>query len=616
MYRVVVSNIKMKKIILAFILGIAFLLFFVFFTLPASASLEINSSTYSGSFAQGSSSGNISNSSYFGDSASFYQQAIGYLNDLLFSGVHGFSFQTASTAGSLPSLSIIKPSNKTYITRINLPLNFTALNALSFWYNLDSGANTTITANTTFSTTNGVHTLYLYANNTYGNSSANVTFTVNTDKFVVHYNNYSGSTKGSSTDFNSSTYEELQNLSGVVLENTDYGEIAFNDAINTTNDSNIDSDLDLDLYINISNNSIVLNSTALPNFNKSATLSLYGLTFTNPRILRNGEVCPNAICTEVSYSGGIFVFNVTQFTNYSAEETPAGGGTPDTTSLGGGGGSGGVVYSVTDLFTLDKNEIKVSLNPGQVKTENVTITNPGTQPITITIENLIPDFVMRGEDVILLNPGESKVIPLYIIVKAETIPNLYLGKIIISSGSTKREILLAVEVESAGILLDVRAEILKDYKQILQGGEVLTEMRLFNLGGSDERKDVLIEYIIKDYENHEIVKETESLAIETQATFIKRIKLPQDAILGNYVLYVRAVYSGKVASSSDNFEIVASKVTSKEKIYIVIIIILAVILSLIIYFTTLHMSQHRTKRGTSKKLKSKDQINLKSIMKK
>ncbi|MEK6912995.1 MAG: hypothetical protein AABX26_03520 [Nanoarchaeota archaeon] len=606
----------MKKIILAFILGIAFLLFFVFFTLPASASLEINSSTYSGSFAQGSSSGNISNSSYFGDSASFYQQAIGYLNDLLFSGVHGFSFQTASTAGSLPSLSIIKPSNKTYITRINLPLNFTALNALSFWYNLDSGANTTITANTTFSTTNGVHTLYLYANNTYGNSSANVTFTVNTDKFVVHYNNYSGSTKGSSTDFNSSTYEELQNLSGVVLENTDYGEIAFNDAINTTNDSNIDSDLDLDLYINISNNSIVLNSTALPNFNKSATLSLYGLTFTNPRILRNGEVCPNAICTEVSYSGGIFVFNVTQFTNYSAEETPAGGGTPDTTSLGGGGGSGGVVYSVTDLFTLDKNEIKVSLNPGQVKTENVTITNPGTQPITITIENLIPDFVMRGEDVILLNPGESKVIPLYIIVKAETIPNLYLGKIIISSGSTKREILLAVEVESAGILLDVRAEILKDYKQILQGGEVLTEMRLFNLGGSDERKDVLIEYIIKDYENHEIVKETESLAIETQATFIKRIKLPQDAILGNYVLYVRAVYSGKVASSSDNFEIVASKVTSKEKIYIVIIIILAVILSLIIYFTTLHMSQHRTKRGTSKKLKSKDQINLKSIMKK
>ena len=261
---------------------------------------------------------------------------------MLFSGVHGFSFQTASTAGSLPSLSIIKPSNKTYITRINLPLNFTALNALSFWYNLDSGANTTITANTTFSTTNGVHTLYLYANNTYGNSSANVTFTVNTDKFVVHYNNYSGSTKGSSTDFNSSTYEELQNLSGVVLENTDYGEIAFNDAINTTNDSNIDSDLDLDLYINISNNSIVLNSTALPNFNKSATLSLYGLTFTNPRILRNGEVCPNAICTEVSYSGGIFVFNVTQFTNYSAEETPAGGGTPDTTSLGGGGGSGGL----------------------------------------------------------------------------------------------------------------------------------------------------------------------------------------------------------------------------------------------------------------------------------
>ena len=605
----------MKKLILAFILGIDFLLFFMFFTLPASASLEINSSTYSGSFAQGSSSGNISNSSYFGDSASFYQQAIGYLNDLLISGIHGFSFQTASTAGSTPTLSISEPSNGTYITRINLPLNFTALNTLSLWYKIDSGSNTTITGNTTFNTTNGLHTLYLFANNTYGNSSANVTFTVNTDKVIVHYSNYSGSSKGSSTDFNQSSYEELQNLSNIILENTDYGEIAFNDAINTTNDSNIDSDLDLDLYINISNNSIVLNSTALPNFNKSATLSLYGLTFTNPRILRNGEVCPNAICTEVSYSGGIFVFNVTQFTNYSAEETPAGGGTPDTTSLGGGGGSGGVVYSVTDLFTLDKNEIKVSLNPGQVKTENVTITNPGTQPITITIENLIPEFVMRGEEAVVLNPGESKTVPLYVIARIGTIPDLYLGKLIMSSGSTIKEVLIVVEVQSEWALLDVRAEIESSYKKVIPGGNVLAQIRIFNMGG-EGRKDIHIDYIIKGYSGKELVRETESLAIETQVTFLKEIKIPDDAKDESYILYVKVTYEGKVASASDNFNVISSKVTSKEKIYIVIIIILAVILSLIIYFTTLHMSQHRTKRGTSKKLKSKDQINLKSIIKK
>ena len=40
---------------------------------------------------------------------------------------------------------------------------------------------------------------------------------------------------------------------------------------------------------------------------------------------------------------------------------------------------------------------------------------------------------------------------------------------------------------------------------------------------------------------------------------------------------MRAVYNDKIASSSDNFEIVSSKVTNKEKIYIVIIVILAVI---------------------------------------
>ncbi|MBU2406625.1 MAG: hypothetical protein KKA26_01425, partial [Nanoarchaeota archaeon] len=60
--------------------------------------------------------------------------------------------------------------------------------------------------------------------------------------------------------------------------------------------------------------------TALPELNTTATLTLYNLTFTNPRVLKDGAVCSD--CTEVSYTNNNFIFNVTSFSIYTAGETP------------------------------------------------------------------------------------------------------------------------------------------------------------------------------------------------------------------------------------------------------------------------------------------------------
>jgi len=604
------GKIKSSSFIIISISLTALLIFLLFLisTFIISAT-TLNSSTYSGYDTPGTSNGNVTNISFSGEGSLFYQQPIGNLNDSLYSGIYSFTSQT-----STPTASIISPENGTYITNTNLNLNFTLDSSVNYIiYNIDGGANATITGNATFNTTNGLHTLYLFANNSQETSSKNITFTVDTTKFIVHYNNYSGSTKGVSTDFNSSMYEDLQDLSGIILENTNFGKIVFNAAINVTNDDvSSDNEVNLDSYITISNNSIELDSTTLPNFNKSATIYLYNLSLTNPRVLRDGAACPSTICTEINYSGGTFVFNVTQFTTYTAEETPTGEETSTTPSGGGGGGS----VSNTGVFILDKNQISVSLNPGQIKTEEILITNTGSQIIRVGIENLLPDFIIRGEEAVVLNPGESKVVQLHLFARVDAVPNLYLGKIIISSGSTKKEVLISIEVESEGILLDVRAEILQNYKGILPGEEILAEIRLFNLGDSSGRKDVLIEYIIMDYENNEIAKEVESLAIETQVNFVKRIGLPKDTKIGNYVLYVKATYDGEVASASDNFEIVSLKVAQREKIYIVILIILILILSLIVYYTILHSRTHWTKKKSSEMIEGGERVNLRGIMKK
>ncbi|MFC1685912.1 NosD domain-containing protein [Nanoarchaeota archaeon] len=80
--------------------------------------------------------------------------------------------------------------------------------------------------------------------------------------------------------------------------------------------------------VNITNSSVYVNSTYLSFFNTSAEITLEGLNWTNPQVLVDFnddggyEVCPSSICSEVDYNGSTYVFNVTQFTTYSSNETP------------------------------------------------------------------------------------------------------------------------------------------------------------------------------------------------------------------------------------------------------------------------------------------------------
>jgi hypothetical protein len=244
-------------------------------------------------------------------------------------GSSGFNISIVVSTGLLPNLTIISPKNDTYLNNESLLLNFTAQYADTIWYNLDGTSNITITSPVTFNTTQGSHTLYLYANNTNNNiTSENVTFYVNLTKFIILYDEYKGAKKGSSTDFYQYSFSEMQNLSNIILENQDYGRIRFNQPINLTNDS-IPNDnlLDLDNNTQISNNLITINATAIPNFNKPSTIWIYNLGFNNPRILLNGNLC--SICTIESYSSGTLRFSITSLSGYLtivAEETPGGNG--------------------------------------------------------------------------------------------------------------------------------------------------------------------------------------------------------------------------------------------------------------------------------------------------
>jgi sporulation protein YlmC with PRC-barrel domain len=242
----------------------------------------------------------------------------------------------------LPSLAILSPRNATYLVNESLLLNYSVSDAENAWYTIDSSSDISLlnfSSYIFFDVSDGSHVLALYANNSYGMTTKSIRFVANSTRFVILYKDeYKTSYSGASTDFYRYTYEEIVNLSDICLENIHYGKICFDSPIDLTNDRiNNDDFTNIQGNTNIDFNNLGVNSFELPNFNVSATIWIYNLSFTNPRVLRDGTPCSSAICTVEDYSSGILRFHVTRFSNYSAEEGPV----SPTTSAGGGGIKGG-----------------------------------------------------------------------------------------------------------------------------------------------------------------------------------------------------------------------------------------------------------------------------------
>ena len=459
-----------------------------------------------------------------------------------------------------PLLSILSPENKTYLTNESLLLNFSVSSEETIWYNLDNDPNTTITSPTYINTSEGSHTLYLFANSSFGNiTSKNVTFTIDLNIYNISYEKYKTINKGSSTDFIRIAYEDLTSLNDIVLENTIYGSITFNEVIDVINDLLPSDNLtDLDTHTNISFNEIFLNSTALPNFNKSATLIIHGLSFNNPRILKDREICPPSLCPINYYSEGSLGFNVTSFSTYSAEETPA-GSSSSTSSGGGGSGGGEDLIQTTQSFSLFPKYFKISLKQGETKEEELIITNTQNQNIKISISSQnLENFLRISETEFNLEIGESKIIVLEFTANENDTPDLHVGKIIIDNEGITKEILIALEIESSRALFDVILEIPEKYSQIARGEYIVVNIKLFEVYKIG-KVDVEIECIIKDENGKTIVSSKETIAIQEQANFVKSLKIPKDTKEGTYIFYIKVAYQGNIASASEWFEVTKSK---------------------------------------------------------
>jgi len=491
-----------------------------------------------------------------------------------------------------PALNLISPIQATYLNTSVL-LDFVESNSDNLFYSVDGGANTSISSPTNLSLSQGPHTIILYANNSYGINSRQVSFNVNTSRIIVLYSEYTGANASSSTDFNASltTFEDSENMQGVILENIGYGKIVFEEALNLT--EGIGHIVDIDKYTEISNNSIFLDPLGLPGFNRAATIFIYNLSFSNPRVLIDGSVCPSNVCTKQGYSHGALEFNISSFSPYlvtfSAEETPivtSGGGGSGSggggSGSGGGGGSDGKLEN--SIFNVSRDIINISLGSGDSLVEEIIITNKRAIDINLTIEDidlgdLFPEIITNSFS---LGPLESKKFKFNFSVPFDKDPDVYFGRIKIKSGIGEEEILVLINTESKDKFFNIGLDVLSKNKELYIGQKLVIGVTISDLKGLGETK-TNIEYTIQNEEGLIIIiQETDEIVIDKELYFVRKFEIPSNTGLGRYIIKAKIIKGDSVQVASSWFTIVEKFDFGKSSIIVKIILVVLLILAFFI----------------------------------
>jgi len=102
-------------------------------------------------------------------------------------------------------------------------------------------------------------------------------------------------------------------------------------------------------------------------------------------------------------------------------------------------------------------------------------------------------------------------------------------------------------------LFDILVEIPEGRTTIYPGGKLLSTIKLVNIGSAG-RIDVYLDYRITDAQDNIILKKRETVAVETQTSFVRTFEIPTDLPPGIYHLEAALTYfNGKTAASRHSF---------------------------------------------------------------
>jgi hypothetical protein len=135
-------------------------------------------------------------------------------------------------------------------------------------------------------------------------------------------------------------------------------------------------------------------------------------------------------------------------------------------------------------------------------------------------------------------------------------------------------------VENGTFNLEI--EIPSAYQSLEAGDDIHFTTKIFNLAG-ENRMDVSLEYNIFSPEGDSIVHKSETMAIETQGSFVADLNIPRGASEGEYILEtILMVNDEEAARSTEAFEIVSPE--NENLFYLYVGLGALLFLSILFYF--------------------------------
>ena len=222
--------------------------------------------------------------------------------------------------------------------------------------------------------------------------------------------------------------------------------------------------------------------------------------------------------------------------------------------LGGGGGGGSTVTtSGGDTFTLSADQISLKLKKGETQKASFIINNTGLATLDLDINSSFSFFNIS--DRISLAPAESKTIEFDVFVHLDTIPDLYIGKIYITSEGSITELLVSVEVISDKIFILAEINLPLKYTYTSPGEKIKADITLTRIKELTEGNLLNLTYIVLNEPGETILRESEVKEMGELLKYSKEFRLSKELPYGRYALYVQAEYGGEVSSSTRWFSL-------------------------------------------------------------
>lgn len=126
---------------------------------------------------------------------------------------------------------------------------------------------------------------------------------------------------------------------------------------------------------------------------------------------------------------------------------------------------------------------------------------------------------------------------------------------------------------------NLEIEIPSRYSSVDSGEQIYFTTRLMNLAQIG-RRDVTLTYEIVDSSEKILVSKSETVAVETQASFVNNLIIPEGTLAGDYTLRVTLSENGSTSSTEHSFKV--SQIETEEKDYSLIVVVGAIIILVII----------------------------------